>query len=326
MKVYHLINSIKPGGAENVAYNYARVLSDLNIKSVIVGAVDSQSYEEKLSDFAEIEHSFNFKDIKDRDVIFVHSNRNLIRLLVHWRHLRKKRNKVVYIQHLFYSEKKFRYLSKIINFVCTDFIQITPITSDLISKYIKIPTHFVVNFYINRYKKSEWNQIRSSVRKELGFSENLNVIAFSAIFKPNKGVDFVVRLAEQMARDSKYKFLVIGDGPEADYVRNYRYDNLLWIGRVDDVEKYLIASDYYLFPSLFKKEMMPMALIEAINVEKNILALDTSINRFLLDGQTYKDLEHIYEALCVENGKKEYRHYDEVYAKIKMEELLEGNK
>lgn len=324
MKVFHLINSIKPGGAENVAYNYARVLSDLNIESVIVGSEDSQSYEEKLADFAEIKHSFCIKDIKDGDVVFVHSNRNLIKLLVHWRYLRKNKNKVVYIQHLFYSEKKFRVLSKIINFICTDFIQITPITSDLIKTYIKIPTHFIVNFYINKYKKNEWGQIRSSVRKELGFSENLKVVAFSAIFKPNKGVDSVVRLAEQVAHDRNYKFLVIGDGPEADYVRNYKHDNLLWIGRVDDVEKYLIASDYYFFPS--KKEMMPMALIEAINVEKNILALDTSINRFLLNGQTYEDLDHICDALYVDKEQMQYQHYDTEYAKNKVIELLKDHK
>ncbi len=323
MKVFHLIDTIKAGGAENVAYNYARVLSDLNIKSVIVGSVDSHSYEEKLSGFAEIKHSFNIKkDINAGDVVFVHSNRNLIKLLVHWKYLRKKKNKVVYIQHLFYSEKKFYFLSKIINFVCSDFIQITPITSDFISKYIKIPTHFIVNFYINKYKKSEWSQIRNSVREVLGFSKDLKIVAFSAIFKPNKGVEFVVRLAEQMVHDKNYKFLVIGDGPEADYVRNYKHDNLLWIGRVDDVERYLIASDYYLFLSLFKKEMMPMALIEAINVEKNILALDTSINRFLLDGQTYKDLDHIYKALYLEKGKNGYRHYDREYAKKEITRLL----
>ena len=322
MKAIHLLDSIKAGGAENVAYNYAKVLQRLGINSLIVGKKNSESYEKKLSQYASLKYTLKLKDIKDRDIIFIHSNRNLLRLLLVSLFIKRKNVRIIYIQHLLYSEKKFQFISKIINRVCTDFIQITPITTPLVNKYIHIPSHFIVNFSINNYPKNQWSNLRESVRKELGLSENEKVVVFSAIFKPGKGVDFAVNLARAMKENINYRFLVLGDGQEADYVRNYEYNNLIWLGRVNDVEKYLIASDIYLFPSLFKMEMMPMALIEAINVEKSILALDTPINRFLLNNDVFNNLEQMRSALENEVYKNIYNRYDDKYAYNKLKELL----
>ena len=188
-----------------------------------------------------------------------------------------------------------------INWICTDFIQITPITNELIQQYIKIPVYFIINFYVNRYSSHEWGKIRNEVRTKLNIPAKKKLITFSAIFKPGKGLDFAIRLAMEMRNDSSIEFLIIGDGPEVNLVKSYPYSNLHWIGRVNDVEQYLIASDIYLFSSIYKQEMMPMALIEAINTDKRIVALKTNINDYLLSNQTYESLEKVIEALKIDN-------------------------
>ena len=138
-KALHLLNSFKHGGAENVALNYSIVLDNLNVSSIFVAKKESPKYIELL-----IKNNFRYEIelsiplIQEVDYIFIHSNQNLFKLLK-YKILGKLKNKqIFYIQHLFYPEKKFRLLSKFINYICTDFIQITPITSELVNKYIKI--------------------------------------------------------------------------------------------------------------------------------------------------------------------------------------------
>lgn len=322
MKAIHLINSIKPGGAENVALNYVKVLKELGVSSLIIGKPDSFFYEEKMKEVAEVKYKCTKKDIKEVDFIFVHSNINLLRLLPFYKIITSKRTRVFYIQHLCYDIKKFRYLSWMINWICTDFIQITPITNELIQQYIKIPVYFIINFYVNRYSSHEWGKIRNEVRTKLNIPAKKKLITFSAIFKPGKGLDFAIRLAMEMRNDSSIEFLIIGDGPEVNLVKSYPYSNLHWIGRVNDVEQYLIASDIYLFSS-YKQEMMPMALIEAINTDKRIVALKTNINDYLLSNQTYESLEKVIEALKIDNIPSGFKHYDMNYAIHKVKQMIE---
>ena len=95
-------------------------------------------------------------------------------------------------------------------------------------------------------------------------------------------------------QEKKYIFLIVGDGPERDLIQNFKYkDKLIWTGFVNDVEEHLIASDIYFFPSLFNLEMMPMALIEAINLDKKILAYRTDINNFLLNDCTCINIDEV---------------------------------
>ncbi len=244
-------------------------------------------------------------------------------MLPFYKIITSKRTRVFYIQHLCYDIKKFRYLSWMINWICTDFIQITPITNELIQQYIKIPVYFIINFYVNRYSSHEWGKIRNEVRTKLNIPAKKKLITFSAIFKPGKGLDFAIRLAMEMRNDSSIEFLIIGDGPEVNLVKSYPYSNLHWIGRVNDVEQYLIASDIYLFSSIYKQEMMPMALIEAINTDKRIVALKTNINDYLLSNQTYESLEKVIEALKIDNIPSGFKHYDMNYAIHKVKQMIE---
>ena len=323
MEALHLLNSLKHGGAENVAFNYAQVLATLNVSSTFVGRPASEEYERMISPVVKICHKLSAGLIRKSDFIFVHSNVNLLRLLAfRLLSLGWKRKKIIYIQHLNYPLWKFRLLAVLINLLCTDFIRITPVTEKQVSRYIGVKTHFIVNFYLNKYPAAEWGQIRKDIHAKLAIDPGQTVVTFSAVFKPGKNVGEFIALADAMKQRNDITFLLIGDGPEADIVRSYGGDNLIWLGFVNDVERYLIASDIYMFLSKFEFEMMPMALLEAVNTEKKLIAYKTPINDFVLAGRTYDAItpELLFDP-DIPRGA-ELTKYDRQYARKMLAELI----
>ncbi|MDQ0105773.1 glycosyltransferase involved in cell wall biosynthesis [Chitinophaga terrae (ex Kim and Jung 2007)] len=322
-KALQLLNKIQHGGGENVAMNYAKVLRELGVESVFIGKRTSAEYEAQISTVGTIQETLRFSDIRTADYLFVHTNKNLLKLFfLYLIPLKVMRKKVFYLQHLQFPEKKFRLLAFFINAVCTDFIQITPITKTLVDKYINIRKRFIVNFYISRYNKADYPSIRNSVRAELEIPEDKILVMFSAVFKPGKGLGDFLEVAARFAGRQAYYFLLIGDGPEAEMARQYKFPNLKWVGFVNDVEKYLIASDVYFFSSVFKQEMLPMALVEAINAEKKIIAYNTAINHFLLEGHTCESIQEMEAALLDQGGAKTFPHFDKQYALGKIGEII----
>ena len=214
-------------------------------------------------------------------------------------------------------------LSCIINIVCTDFIQITPITSRNVERFIHITKHFIVNFKLLSYPKKEWQHIRRELRKELGYSDSDVVYVYSTRFMEGKNVGKFIELAKAARKYNNMKFLLLGDGVDDEGAKTYKSENYRWMGFQSDVEKYLIASDVYLFVSLYKLEMLPMALVEAICYELFIACFDTDINRFLVKDKVYRDIsvDIIRNFNSLPSGK-EMEKYDEKYAFEKIKELL----
>lgn len=318
----HLLNSLKGGGAENVALNYSAVLKECAAKSIFVAIPDSADYENMLVEKdVEVSYHLTGKLLKRADYIFVHSNKNLLKLLFFFCFINMKQKKIIYIQHLYFKESKFGILSWLINFVCTDFILITPRTRSLVEKYITIPVHQIVNFYANKYNRKEYADIRHNVRLELDVTDDVKLVMFSAIFKPGKGLADCLKLAAQFKDNHTMKFLIAGGGEEQFLLDAYAYDNVITVGCVNDVERYLIASDVYLFLSLLP-EMLPMALVEAINVDIPVLAYSTITNDFLLSGKSSKSLEEVGELLRTNNVPCGFEHYDMDYAKSMFQQIL----
>lgn len=328
MKALHLLHVIKVGGAQSVAFNYATVLKKLGISSQFAGGrkYRDPAYEDFLSQQGEVFYHVSRDMVKSNDLIFVHSNQNLLVMLAYrlfplgW-----KNKKVIYVQHLNYGLLKFFLLSIIINFVCTDFIQITPITTSKIKRFIRIKKHFIVNFQIAKYDKSEWQGIRKKIREELNIDDEKVVVLYSSRFVKGKNVEKFLELAYDMQEEKNFVFLLLGDGPLVDQVKKYEGDNLKWLGYVADSEKYLIASDIYLFVSLYALEMMPMAMVEAIDCEKTVICYDTVINNFLTDNNTCHTItkEDVLNYKKYPNGKS-LQKYDFQYALSKFKELLES--
>lgn len=319
-KILHLLNFLQHGGAENVVLNYCLAMHDLNITSTVVAKKKSAEYEKYMASKVSVIHKLSFSVLKESDYIFIHSNQRLFQLFFFFFFVKIAKKRVFYIQHLRYSEAKFRLLSLFINMICTDFIQITPITENLIKQYITINVHYINNFFIPQYNKHEYNSIKKMVRKRHGIPIDKMLVTFSAIFRRGKGLPDFIELAQAFQNDDRFFFLVLGDGPEFEYVKNYNGGNLLWLGFVNDVETYLIASDIYVF--LSRIEMMPMALLEAIYCDNFILAYNTAVNNYILHSHTYSSLSDIKGALKSKDLYKEKRCFDIDYAKKVFTEIL----
>ena len=312
-KAIHLLNSLKHGGAENVALNYSVVLKKIEVSSCIIAGSESEDFERQIKkQKIDVCHKLTVGRLIDSDYIFIHSNQKLLHILKYYRKLKSSKSKIIYIQHLNYSKNKFRLLAFIINFICTDFIQITPMTSFLVDKYIKIKKHLIINFYITKHNSTEHADIRAETRKSYGIAAMQTVYMFSGIFRKGKGVEDFLKIATHFKSDENRVFLIVGDGEESNLVRNYLHDNIRWTGFQNDVERFLIASDVYLFLSKF--EMLPMALMEAINTGKKILAYPLEINNYLLNNKTCASVNEMIS--CIETGEEPngFKKYDEEYA------------
>ena len=74
MRIIHLIDSIKPGGAENVMCNYIKVCNELGDSSIVIGSPKSTSYELTIARIADINYKLTKDILCSSDVVFVHSN------------------------------------------------------------------------------------------------------------------------------------------------------------------------------------------------------------------------------------------------------------
>ena len=284
-----MIDAFRFGGGENVAKVYSFALSKLGVHSTVVATkIMDERYIDTLQQYG-IEWLL-FSDLvaqltklsstgRDDVILFLHTNRALLKYITHLKRIIPREN-VFYIQHLFYHPIKFKILSHLINTYVGNFIQITPRTERLVKKYIKIPVHFFPNFYIRKHSVYEYDEIRSIVRKKLGLGLREFVVTFSSFFKKGKGLEDFIQLTNDLS-DYRIKFIIIGDGPERWRIMKTKKKNFLWLGLQSDVERFLIASDVFVFPS-YAGEMLPMAVIEAISVGIPVVAYRNVITEYLL--------------------------------------------
>jgi glycosyltransferase involved in cell wall biosynthesis len=119
---------------------------------------------------------------------------------------------------------------------------------------------------------------KAELRRELGLEPHVRYAVFVGRISYRKGVDTLIDAWSRIAAEHKdVRLLMIG--PRADEYRNVeeakflgdieqriaRYgigDSVLWVGRTEHVERYLQASDLFLFTS--RREGCPNALLEAM--------------------------------------------------------------
>lgn len=116
-----------------------------------------------------------------------------------------------------------------------------------------------------RFDYSE--QTRSTIRKELGLSDNTVVLGCAARFSLIKNHSFLISVFKEFHKaihDSV--LLLVGDGELHDEIVNQivsldLYDNVILTGVVSNVAIYDQAMDLFIMPSLY--EGLPLSLIEA---------------------------------------------------------------
>jgi glycosyltransferase involved in cell wall biosynthesis len=127
----------------------------------------------------------------------------------------------------------------------------------------------------NAFDESRFNiaarqRYRESVRRELGFRENVTVFAFTSYgHYRRKGFWLIVDALRILQKRNDLRLLVIGGSQKnLDRLKRELYETfpgfvqiIIFVGMTDQVERYLAAADAFLFPSYF--EAFCLAEIEA---------------------------------------------------------------
>ena len=141
----------------------------------------------------------------------------------------------------------------------------------------------------------------AKVRAELGCRDDSVLIGQIARFSPMKNQAFTIELAKALVNDSRYVFVLVGDGTNLEPLKREAYEqglkNVRFIGRRDDVPAIMGALDAMLLPSM-PGEGFPMTILEAVaagtpcvisdNVTDEVCMLgDSFVRRLPLDLQLW---------------------------------------
>ena len=108
------------------------------------------------------------------------------------------------------------------------------------------------------------------IRQKLGCSPETNLILYAGAFGRVNGVSYIVDLANQLRRDARFKFLLIGDGFEKGTVlRQAKEANLLGENLFfeDQVSKSAIV-DYFAAADICMSTVMPLKILEGDSANK----------------------------------------------------------
>lgn len=107
---------------------------------------------------------------------------------------------------------------------------------------------------------------RAAKRKELGI-ENKFVVCHVGRLSPQKNPFGLIDIFKEVLKETENSVLLsVGSGEIADDVHNYAkekgvYENILFLGRRNDIDCLLSASDVFLLPSFY--EGLPIVAVEA---------------------------------------------------------------
>ncbi len=113
---------------------------------------------------------------------------------------------------------------------------------------------------------SDSDAVRKSIRAEFGIKEGTTVVGHVGLFAERKNHAFFVRAAEVLAQNKDYTFLLVGEGPLEQSIKEMvaekgLKDRFIFAGWQENVSGFMAAMDVMLFPS--KWEGFPISVIEA---------------------------------------------------------------
>jgi len=134
-------------------------------------------------------------------------------------------------------------------------------------------------------------QRRQEVRRELGFDDAQQLVAFVGRIAHHKGVGFLAAAAEMvLAHLPSARFILVGEGPMEAELRQLATKEpfagrFILTGRRIDALEIVAASDLFVLPSL--SEGLPLTLLEAAMLGKAMVSTDVGgCDEVVRDGAT----------------------------------------
>ncbi len=151
-----------------------------------------------------------------------------------------------------------------------------------IKKEIKVIPNFID---LERFKRQKKEHFRKAISPN---GEKL--VVHTSNFRKVKRVDDVVKIFCHIQEKMPAKLLMVGDGPERNYIENLCrelgiYDNTRFLGKLDAVEEVLSVADLFIMPS--EKESFGLAALEAMACEVPIISTNAGgLPELNVDGKT----------------------------------------
>lgn len=261
-------------------------------------------------------------------------------------------NTIIYTAHGFYfhdgmDNKKYKIfynIEKLIGRFCTDFI-FTQSEEDYLlakkNKFLKKDQYLHISNGIdldNKYNYLKYNDdINLKIRQEYQIQENDLLITFIGRLVKEKGILDLIHAMDSIEDSRKVKLIALGNLPDSERdlslvneikKNEARNENIIFAGRVNNVEEFLYSSDIFILPSY--REGMPRSIIEAMAMKNAVIAtnirgsreeVDHEKNGLLVNVNSPKEIKNgiiylmenpdILESMQVQGYKKALRIYNE---------------
>ncbi|MFL9799097.1 glycosyltransferase [Vibrio cyclitrophicus] len=335
MLIVNLLYKYNFGGAEKVAESYAKVLNNLGYETQTIGVKAKRN--NQLNNLTLVNTKVDYflyllKNFRGDKVFFCHCNFALISIIVISFFLRKKNERLFYVQHLEYTSSKRKLIYWLVNRFFDGYIEIKGHSYKEISIINSNKIYKIHNFSISSSDESSINSANKLNELQALKTEGYKLYLFVGAVKEGKGVEHLIHIARQLsAIRSKYKIVFVGDGDE---LKNFKskvtasnLDNeFIFCGFSSSPDLFMKLSDTLLFTS-DRSEVTPMVVIESIDNNLPIVAFDLPFNRRYLDSRClfgvgdYKGI-----ASYLEQGRAfiHSNKFNESYALDKFRILLES--
>lgn len=155
---------------------------------------------------------------------------------------------------------------------------------------------------------------KDELREKLNLPQNKTIVISTGVLTERKNPIFLLKSIKKYQSKYDILLLMLGDGNLENECKNYESENIIFTGRVKNVNEYLLASD--IFVSASKAEGLPCAVLEAISANLKILLSDIPEHKEI--AQEIKDI-YLYSS---NNGEDFLNKLDEcVYEPLHKKDL-----
>jgi len=295
LKVIHLVEDLKIGGAERVIADIAEGLDrkrfdasvwcvtrggetadELLEKGIEVHILGISSYRNPLNVFRltrllrkskpEIVHTHGYFASVIGRLAAKNAHIPVIAAHVHSTYWEYKK------RHLLIEKKLSRFTHKII--CCSQAVE------NFVKNFEKIKDDKTIVIY-NGVDEERFSPLKAttSIRAELGIDEEFSVVGTVSSLAPHKGHEYLIQAAS-LVLDAfpSAKFLIVGEGPLRKKLEDQAkklniHPAVIFTGARKDIPEMLSLIDVFVLPS-FSREGLGIAIIEAMAAEKPVVATD----------------------------------------------------
>ena len=134
---------------------------------------------------------------------------------------------------------------------------------------------------------------KSKILSERQFDASKLKCCVVSRISPGKGINVVLNVFKKRSNS----LTVIGDGPllEALSIEASSYDNIEFVGKSNEVEKYLLSCDVFILPSSYENHSI--AILEAMRASNVIIVTDV--------GGNAESIRHNKDGILFDNGDEQ---------------------